>query len=65
MEGIYSKSKTALQNLLRDPGLFAAMAAAVFSALFVPPSKAYWGYMDLHVHIQKHSIPKRGILIVK
>jgi len=25
------------------------MAATVFSALFVPPSKAYWGYLDLRV----------------
>lgn len=49
MKASTQKEKTALHNLLRDPVLFAAMAAAVFSALFVPPSKAYWGYLDLRV----------------
>lgn len=49
MKASTQKAKTALHNLLRDPVLFAAMAAAVFSALFVPPSKAYWGYLDLRV----------------
>lgn len=49
MKASIQKTKTALHNLLKDPVLFAAMAAAVFSALFVPPSKAYWGYLDLRV----------------
>lgn len=37
------------KKLKRDPVLFAAMAAAVFSALFVPPSKEYLGYLDWRV----------------
>ena len=49
MKASIQKAKPALHNLLRDPVLLAAMAAAVFSALFVPPSKAYWGYLDLRV----------------
>jgi len=36
-------------HVKKDPVLFAAMAAAVLSAFFVPPSPAYWGYLDVRV----------------
>lgn len=49
MEVCTQKAKKALHDLFRDPVLFAAMAAAVISALFVPPSKEYFGYLDLRV----------------
>lgn len=49
MEACKQKIKKALHDLFRDPVLFAAMAAAVISALFVPPSKEYFGYLDLRV----------------
>lgn len=49
MEICVQKSKMALHHLFRDPVLFTAMAAAVLSALFVPPSKKYFGYLDLRV----------------
>ncbi len=35
--------------LLRDPVLFAAAVAALVSAVFVPPSMAYYTYLDLRV----------------
>lgn len=39
----------AISDLCCDPVLFVAIVAAVVSALFVPPSKRYWGYLDLRV----------------
>lgn len=38
-----------LTHLKKDPVLYAAGLAAVLSALAVPPSGAYWGYMDWRV----------------
>lgn len=38
-----------LSRLKKDPVLYAAGAAAAVSALAVPPSGAYWGYMDWRV----------------
>lgn len=49
LEACKQKIKKARHDLFRDPVLFAAMAAAVISALFVPPSKEYFGYLDLRV----------------
>jgi Na+/H+ antiporter NhaD/arsenite permease-like protein len=42
-------AKKTASLLCCDPVLFAALAAAVVSALFVPPSKNYLGYLDLRV----------------
>ncbi len=38
-----------LSQLKKDPVLYAAGLAALLSALAVPPSGAYWGYLDWHV----------------
>ncbi|MDD3393135.1 MAG: SLC13 family permease [Anaerotignum sp.] len=41
--------KKRISGFLCDPVLLAAFVAAVISAQFVPPSKQYLGYLDLHV----------------
>lgn len=49
MQACKQKMKTAIHALLKDPVLLAAITAAGVSAVFVPPSKAYFGYLDLRV----------------
>lgn len=43
------KMKEAIHSLNCDPVLLAAMAVAAVSALFVPPSKEYFGYLDFRI----------------
>lgn len=43
------KIKRTISLLFCDPVLLAAIAAAVISALYVPPSKEYFSYLDLRV----------------
>ncbi|MEN6313546.1 MAG: SLC13 family permease, partial [Clostridiaceae bacterium] len=49
MEVFKRKIKRAIHYLTVDPVLFAAIVAASVSTLFVPPSKAYFGYLDMRV----------------
>lgn len=49
MKACKQKMKAAVHHLLKDPVLFASMAAAMLSAFFVPPSKEYFDYLDLRV----------------
>lgn len=49
MDACKRKVKKAIQYLNCDPVLFAGMIAATISALFVPPSRQYFEYLDMRV----------------
>ncbi len=49
MEFWKQKTQKVIRYVIGDPVLLAASGAAIISALFVPPSKKYFSYLDMRV----------------